>query len=148
MKSLKKQRRIQIIVLAFVALAIATALIGYGLRDGINLYIEPNQVAENAPLANEVFRLGGLVKEGSRTAAVDGQFSFVITDCLADITVDFVGGLVPDLFSEGQGTIATGTLVDGRFQATSILAKHDETYQPTEVTDTLAQEGACNHPDS
>ena len=51
-------------------------------------------------------------------------------------------------FEEGQGTVLTGTLVDGRFQATIILAKHDETYQPKEVSETLAKEGACQHPES
>ncbi len=147
MIGLKKRRRIQVISVAFVALAVATGLIGYGLRDGINLYRSPSQVAEAPPVPAEIFKLGGLVMDGSRTPAVDGQFSFIITDCLADIPVDFVGSEVPDLFAEGQGTIATGQLVDGRFQATTILAKHDESYQPVEVTDTLSQEGACQNPE-
>ena len=65
MKSLKKQRRIQILVVAFVALTLSTALIGYALRDGINFFRAPSQIVSEPPAPNEVFRIGGLVEEGT-----------------------------------------------------------------------------------
>ncbi|WP_212524625.1 cytochrome c maturation protein CcmE [Actibacterium sp. MT2.3-13A] len=148
MRGLKKQRRIQIIVVAFVALAVSTALIGYGLRDGINFFRSPSEVVAEPPAANEEFRLGGLVKEGSMTPVQGVQFSFVITDGGADIPVDYVGNdPKPDLFSEGQGTIATGRYVDGVFKASVILAKHDEEYMPKEVIDALKEQGVYEAPD-
>lgn len=149
MKSLKKRRRIQIIIAAFVALVVAVGLIGYGFRDGINLYRSPSQVAEAAPDADEYFQLGGLVKEGSITETDGVRFDFVVTDGLADIPVSYVGSDPrPDLFSEGQGTIAKGYFVNGRFEADNLLAKHDETYMPKEVMDTLKETGVYQDPNS
>lgn len=149
MKSLKKQRRIQVLAAASVALAAATGLIGYAMSDGINLYRSPSQVSEAAPEPDEFFQLGGLVKEGS-IANLDGvAFDFVITDGAAEIPVSYIGGSPrPDLFSEGQGTIAKGWYRDGRFEAREILAKHDETYMPREVVETLKATGQYRGTDS
>ena len=142
MRGLKKKRRIQLIVIAFVALAGATGLIGYALRDGINLYHSPTQVVETPPAANEVFRIGGLVLEGSMQTGEGIECSFVVTDGGADIPVRYVGTQpAPDLFAEGQGTIATGTFVDGTFLATELLARHDEEYMPIEVIEALEEQG-------
>ncbi|MGR3662937.1 MAG: cytochrome c maturation protein CcmE [Paracoccaceae bacterium] len=147
MKSLKKTRRIQVIIAAFVTLVLATGLIGYGMKDGINLYRSPTQVLEDPPQANEIFKIGGLVKEGSRTPVVGVHFNFVVTDTNVDILVSYVGNdPAPDLFSEGQGTVATGKYVDGVFLATKILAKHDENYMPKEVIDTLKEQGVYQEP--
>lgn len=148
LKGLKKKRRVQIIILAFAALALATGLIGYAMQDGINFFRSPTQVVAEKPEATEVFRLGGLVKDGSRTAPVGTEFSFVVTDTKTDITVRYVGGdPPPDLFSEGQGTIVTGSMKGDVFEATEILAKHDETYQPKEVVDALREQGIDIDPD-
>lgn len=149
MKSLKKRRRVQIIVAASLALVAAVVLIGYGFRDGINLYRSPSQVAEQAPGPDEYFQLGGLVKEGSITNADGVAFDFVITDGVAELPVSYVGSDPrPDLFTEGQGTIAKGYFRDGRFQADDLLAKHDETYMPREVMDTLKETGVYQDPNS
>lgn len=149
MKSLKKRRRMQVLLAGAVALIIATVLIGYGFRDGINLYRSPAQVSETAPSPDEYFQLGGLVKEGS---VVNGQgvaFDFVITDGIQEIPVSYVGNDPrPDLFTEGQGTIAKGYYRDGRFEASDLLAKHDETYMPKEVIDTLKESGVYQEPES
>ena len=145
MKGLKKQRRIQVIIVASVALALATAIIGYGMRDGINLFRSPTQVAEAPPAANEVFRIGGLVEEGSIVRGAGETITFRVTDGGASIAVSFTG-IVPDLFEEGQGTVATGRLVDGIFEASEILAKHDETYMPKEVVDALKDQGVYRDP--
>jgi cytochrome c-type biogenesis protein CcmE len=140
MKSLKKKRRIQVIVLAFVALAISTGLIGYGLRDGINFFRAPAQVASDPPSENETFRLGGLVAEGSIVRGQGETITFSVTDGAATIPVSFTG-ILPDLFSENQGMVGTGKLVGGVFQASEILAKHDESYMPKEVIDALKAQG-------
>lgn len=147
MKSLKKQRRIQIIAAAAVTLTVATGLIGYAMSDGINLYRSPSQVSEAAPEPDEFFQLGGLVKEGSIVNGTGVAFDFVITDGAVEIPVAYVGGSPrPDLFSEGQGTIAKGWYRDGRFEAREILAKHDETYMPREVVETLRATGVYQEP--
>jgi cytochrome c-type biogenesis protein CcmE len=142
MRGLKKQRRIQVIVLALVCLIGATGLIGFALRDGINLFRSPTQVVETTPAPGEVFRLGGLVAQGSIRQGEGVHFYFDITDGANTVAVKYVGtDLPPDLFEEGQGTIATGRFSDGLFEATEILAKHDETYMPKEVIDALKEQG-------
>lgn len=145
MKGLKKKRRIQIIVLAFAALALSTGLIGYAMRDGINFFRTPTQVAENPPPEAEVFRIGGLVVEGSITRGQGEAVTFRVTDTAAEVPVSYTG-VLPDLFAEGQGMVATGRMVDGTFQATEILARHDETYMPKEVVDALKEQGYYEPP--
>lgn len=140
MKSLKKQRRIQIIAVAAVALVLSTALIGYALRDGINYFRAPSQVIAEPPGPSEVFRIGGLVEEGSLKRGQGEQVSFAVTDGGASVPVVFTG-VLPDLFEENQGMVGTGSYVGGVFEATEILAKHDETYMPKEVTDALKEQG-------
>lgn len=145
MRGLKKQRRIQIIVLAFVAMAVSTALIGYAMRDGINFFRSPTQVAEEPPAASETFRLGGLVEEGTLVRGQGETVTFSVTDGGATIPVSFTG-VLPDLFGENQGMIGTGQLVNGVFVANEILAKHDEEYMPKEVIDALEEQGIYQAP--
>lgn len=140
MKGLKKQRRVQIVVLALVALAVSTGLIGFAMRDGINFFRSPTQIVEDPPRAGEVFRIGGLVEEGSLARGQSETISFRVTDTNMTIPVRFTG-ILPDLFSEGQGMVGTGSMEDGTFVATEILAKHDETYMPKEVIDALKEQG-------
>lgn len=137
---LKKKRRIQLIIAAFVLLAVATGLIGYAMRDGISYFRSPTQVAEAPPSPQEVFRIGGLVEEGSLIRGQGETISFKVTDGNAVVAVTFTG-ILPDLFKEGQGMIATGSLVNNTFEATEILAKHDENYMPKEVADALKAQG-------
>ncbi|MBY5970979.1 cytochrome c maturation protein CcmE [Ferrimonas balearica] len=145
MKGLKKKRRIQIIVLAFAALALSAGLIGYAFQDGINFFRSPSQVAEAPPGPDEVFRLGGLVEEGSLERG--DMIRFVVTDGGASVPVTFVG-ILPDLFAENQGMIGTGRYVNGVFEASEILAKHDENYMPKEVMDALKEQGVYEAPES
>ncbi|WP_374633839.1 cytochrome c maturation protein CcmE [Paracoccus sp. (in: a-proteobacteria)] len=147
MKSLKKKRRIQIIIAAAVALVLAVGLIGYGFRDGINLYRSPSQMAENPPTAGEVFRLGGLVETGTLLRGASETVSFKVTDGGASVPVRFTG-VLPDLFAEGQGMIGTGAMEGDTFVATEILAKHDENYMPREVIDSLKEQGVYEDPNS
>ncbi|WBU65534.1 cytochrome c maturation protein CcmE [Paracoccus aerodenitrificans] len=147
MKSLKKRRRIQVLLAASVALLLATALIGYGFRDGINLYRAPTQVVEEPPSDGEVFRLGGLVEEGSLIRGQGEVIAFSVTDGAYTIPVRFAG-VLPDLFEEGQGMIGTGRMEGDIFVASEILAKHDENYMPKEVEDSLRATGVYKDPNS
>ena len=140
MKSLKKQRRIQIILVAVVALALSTALIGYAMRDGINFFRPPSEVLAEMPPPNEVFRIGGLVEEGTLLRGQGETITFSVTDGGGSVRVAYTG-VLPDLFGEGEGMVGTGSMVDGVFQATEILARHDETYMPKEVIDALKEQG-------
>jgi cytochrome c-type biogenesis protein CcmE len=145
LKNLKKRRRIQVIVVAAVALALSTALVGYAMRDGINFFRSPSQVAEAPPGPTEVFRIGGLVEEGTLVRGQGETITFRVTDRGASIPVSYTG-VLPDLFGEGEGMVGTGSYVDGVFQATEILARHDETYMPAEVIDALKEQGVYVEP--
>ncbi len=140
MKSLKKQRRIQIIGVTIVALALSTALIGYAMRDGINFFRAPSQVIAEPPAPTEVFRIGGLVAEGSLQRGQGEAIRFAVTDGGATVPVVYTG-VLPDLFEENQGMVGTGSYVNGIFEASEIFAKHDETYMPKEVVDALKEQG-------
>jgi cytochrome c-type biogenesis protein CcmE len=146
MKSLKKKRRVQVIAIAAVALIASTALIGYAMQDGINFFRSPSQVVAKPPPPNEVFRIGGLVEEGSLVRGEGEVITFDVTDGGAVVPVAF-RGVLPDLFGEKQGMIGTGTYEDGVFKATEILAKHDENYMPKEVVDALKEQGVYQEPD-
>lgn len=147
MKNLKKQRRIQVIAVAVVALVLSTALIGYAMRDGINFFRSPTQVMEEPPSQSEVFRIGGLVEEGSIKQGENNRVEFRVTDGNAVVPVSYQG-ILPDLFAENQGMVGTGTYVNGVFEASEILAKHDETYMPREVVDALKEQGVYKEPES
>lgn len=141
MNAVRKQRLI-LVVSILVGLAIACGLMFYALRQNISLFFTPQQVmAGEAPLGTPV-RVGGLVEEGSVVRdqqTLDVQF--VLTDGKGRFTVHYQG-ILPDLFREGQGIVANGTLVDrNRFEAKEVLAKHDETYMPSEVKDALEKAG-------
>lgn len=137
---LKKRRRIQLVIIGAVMLIIATALIGYGMRDGIEFFRSPSQIAIDPPENGERFRLGGLVVEGSLIRGTGTETRFSVTDGGDSTDVTF-SGILPDLFQEGQGMIATGTLENGTFVASEVLAKHDETYMPKEIADALREQG-------
>ena len=145
MRSLKKTRRVQVVAIAAVALVMATALVGYGMRDGINFFRSPSQVMAEPPSATEVFRIGGLVEEGSLKRGEGEVIRFNVTDGGAVVPVTY-RGVLPDLFEENQGMVGTGTYRDGVFEATEILAKHDETYMPKEVADALKEQGVYKEP--
>lgn len=147
MKGLKKKRRVQVMAMAAVALLISTVLIGYAMQDGINFFRSPSQVVETPPGPREVFRIGGLVEEGTLKRGQGEVISFVVTDGGASVPVTFKG-VLPDLFEENQGMIGTGRLVEGVFEASEILAKHDEDYMPKEVIDALKEQGIYVEPDA
>ena len=137
---LKKRRRIQLVVIGMAMLALATGLIGYAMRDGIEFFRSPSQVVVDPPREDERFRLGGLVEEGSVVRGAGEAVRFTVTDGGASLDVVFAG-ILPDLFREGQGVITTGRMDNGVFVASEVLARHDETYMPREVADALKEQG-------
>ena len=147
MKNLKKQRRIQVIALAAIALVVATVAIGTAMKDGINYFRSPSQVMETPPPPSETFRIGGLVEEGSLVRGQGEAVRFSVTDGGATVPVTFTG-VLPDLFEENQGMVGTGKYINGVFEASEILAKHDETYMPKEVVDALKAQGVYQEPET
>lgn len=140
MAGLRKKQRIRLIVMGIALLAVSAGLIGYALRDGIQYFRSPSQVAEDQPSPAERFRLGGLVEEGTLVKTGGEVVRFNVTDGAQSVEVTYTG-ILPDLFREGQGMIATGNLEGDVFVATEVLAKHDEKYMPKEVADALKEQG-------
>ena len=136
----RKQKRLAVIAGLALVLALATTLVLVALRDQIVFFYSPSDVVAREVAPGQPIRLGGLVKDGSWVREGEHN-SFVVTDGATDIATTYVG-ILPDLFREGQGVVAEGTLgPDGSFQATNVLAKHDENYVPKEVVEALKAQG-------
>ena len=137
MTPLRRQRFI-LVGLLVLGVSIALGLALLALRENINLFFSPTQVKAGEAPQQASFRLGGMVVEGSvQRPDADLSVEFVLTDTVEQVTVTYKGFL-PDLFREGQGIVAQGNLrTDGVFNASQVLAKHDETYMPPEVTEAL-----------
>ena len=137
----RKQRRLSLIGAALGVLALAVALILGALKDSIVFFNSPTDVVEKHVKPGTRIRIGGLVKEGSVWRGESLAVRFEVTDGRSTVAVAYQG-LLPDLFREGQGVVAEGTLdPTGTFRADSVLAKHDETYMPKEVADALKKQG-------
>jgi cytochrome c-type biogenesis protein CcmE len=137
-----RRQRLLIVLGALVLLGVAAGLVGYALSENINAFYSPKDVLAGKAPAERRIRVGGLVVVGSLQRAGDSlAVAFTITDGEATIDIDYTG-ILPDLFREGQGIIATGTLQPGgRFAAEEVLAKHDENYMPPEVQKALEEAG-------
>ena len=133
-----RHKRAMIIVGALIAIGVAALLILNALNSNIALYVTPSEVAAGKAPQGQVFRIGGMVKEGS--VKRDGiTVNFVITDLVKDIPVSYTG-ILPDLFKEGKGAVIQGRLNSrGQFIASEVLAKHDENYMPPEAKHALEQ---------
>jgi cytochrome c-type biogenesis protein CcmE len=131
-----RHKRAALIVAALVAVGIAATLILNAFRSNIVFFFTPTQVATKEAPIGRGFRIGGMVKEGSLKR--DGvNVQFVVTDFAQSVPVAYTG-ILPDLFKEGKGVVAQGTLdSDGVFHATEVLAKHDENYMPPEAAEAL-----------
>ncbi len=137
----RKRRRLVLIGGGLCMLAIAVALMLNAFRDSIVFFNSPSDIAEKHIAPGTRIRLGGLVKTGSVNRSDNLKVRFDVTDGSREIPVAYQG-VLPDLFREGQGVVAEGTLDgSGTFNADTILAKHDETYMPKEVADALKKSG-------
>jgi len=137
----RKGRRLAIVSAAGFTLTIAVGLILFALRGSIVFFYGPTEMAEKAPPRGTHLRIGGVVKRGSLTYDGSSTVVFAVTDLKHDIKVSYTG-LLPDLFREGQGVVAEGTVEGpGLFHADTVLAKHDERYMPKDVADKLKQQG-------
>ena len=132
-----KQKRLAAIAAIALLLAVAVGLVLGALREHIVFFYTPSEIPADAE--GRAIRLGGLVKTGS--VQIDGLTSdFIVTDGDAEIAVRFDGAL-PSLFREGQGVVAEGRIAAGVLTASNVLAKHDETYMPREVAESLRDKG-------
>lgn len=137
----RKQRRLSLIGVAGVVLICAAGLVLYAMSDRIVFFNSPSDIAASTTAPGTRLRLGGLVAVGSVEKTTDGGVTFAVTDGAATVPVAY-RGILPDLFSEGEGVVAEGLVgSDGVFAADSVLAKHDEQYMPREVVDALKAQG-------
>ncbi|WP_144186913.1 cytochrome c maturation protein CcmE [Elioraea rosea] len=140
----RKRRRMWIVLLCGLGLGTAAALTLTAFEDSIVFFHSPSDLAEKQVPPGRNIRIGGLVEAGSVSRATDGdrmQTAFRVTDGAASLRVTY-RGILPDLFREGQGVVAEGALApDGSFRASTVLARHDETYMPPEVADALKRAG-------
>ncbi|WP_018402939.1 cytochrome c maturation protein CcmE [Marinobacter gelidimuriae] len=135
-----RKKRLTIVLFLLAGLAVAVGLTTYALRQNINLFYDPTQIAAGEAPADVRIRAGGMVEEGSVLRDTESlKVAFKVTDFTESVTVEYVG-ILPDLFAEGQGIVAMGRLnSEGVFVADQVLAKHDENYMPPEVADALAK---------
>ncbi len=138
----RKHRRLAFVAAAMVALGAAAALVLVAFEDSLVFFYSPSDLAEKDLPEGRRVRLGGLVEEGSVRRLADGlTVEFRVTDLAAAVPVIYTG-VLPDLFREGQGVVTEGVLrADGVFKADGVLAKHDETYMPPEVSEALKRSG-------
>jgi cytochrome c-type biogenesis protein CcmE len=136
----QRHKRLALVATVLAGLVVASALVLNAFQDNLVFFFTPSEVlAREAPL-ERTFRIGGMVQEGSvRRDPESIRVHFVVTDGVAHLPV-FYDGILPDLFREGQGVVAQGTLAgDGIFRASTVLAKHDENYMPPEAAEAMAR---------
>ncbi len=139
-----RRKRLLVVLGILVGVGASVSLAVMASRENIMFYYDPSQVATGkAPLAKR-FRIGGMVVKGSVARNPgDLEVRFVLTDFAHEVPVEYTG-VLPDLFREGQGIIAHGTMnANGAFVADEVLAKHDEKYMPPEVAASLKNKPAA-----
>lgn len=128
-----RHKRLAFVVVGLAVLGSASALVLKALDNNLSYFFSPTEVVQNKAPDDHVFRLGGLVEEGSVQRGEELTVKFMVTDGNNKVPVNYTG-ILPDLFKEGEGVIAQGKIDNnGRFIADEVLAKHDENYMPPEV---------------
>jgi len=140
-----RHKRFAMIGGGLVALGVAAAFVLAAFQENLVFFFTPSQVAANEVPQGRAFRVGGMVTPGSVKRQSDGvTVQFTVTDTAKDVTVVY-RGLLPDLFREGKGVVTQGKLgADGVFQASEVLAKHDENYMPPAAADAIKQAQSVN----
>jgi len=136
----KKTRRMQMMAFGGVLLVASALLVSYAFRDGIVFFVSPTELLAQPHRPDQLLRVGGLVVTGSLKRGQGETATFDVTDGNDTVAVRYTG-VLPDLFAEGQGVVAEGYFRGGAFQATEVLAKHDEKYIPKEVVEALKEQG-------
>lgn len=137
----RKRRRLYFAGALLIAGAVGAVLVIGALKDNVLYFYSPSDVMAKHVSPGVAFRIGGLVEKGSVAHGPQAEVRFVVTDGKANVPVAF-HGVLPDLFREGQGIVALGSLdTGGTFDASEVLAKHDEKYMPPEVVDALKRSG-------
>ena len=131
----KRQNGMALVVMVVLGISLAGYFALKAFNDNLLYFFSPTDVVEGRAPIGKSFRLGGLVENDS-VVRDDMNVSFTLTDNANSMQVSYVG-ILPDLFREGQGIVATGSLSQGLFVASEVLAKHDENYMPPEVADAL-----------
>jgi cytochrome c-type biogenesis protein CcmE len=141
-----RHKRFAFVIAGLATLAVAVALILNAFRSNLVFFFSPSQVFAKESPQGRNFRLGGLVEAGSMKRQADGvTVMFRVTDTAKTIPVQYKG-ILPDLFKEGKGVVTQGKLgPDGIFEATEVLAKHDENYMPPEAADALKKAQEANN---
>lgn len=139
---MKRRHRTMLLIAIGGTLLLSASLIGaYAMKKTVSFFYSPMDIAQKPPKTGVNIRLGGLVESGSLKHLSNGEINFSITDGQSKVKVIY-SGILPNLFREGQGVIAEGSLEkNGQFKAKQILAKHDENYVPKEVADALKKSG-------
>lgn len=137
MKNARK-RRLYLVLLVVIGVGVAATLALNAFNDNLMFFYSPSEVMAGEAPSGHPFRLGGLVTDGSVHRLPNGLTTrFAVTDMDKTVAIEYTG-ILPDLFREGQGIVAHGSLRDdGTFVADEVLAKHDENYMPPEVADSL-----------
>jgi cytochrome c-type biogenesis protein CcmE len=137
-----RKQRLYLVLFVVLFSSAAAGLVMYALRGNINLFFPPAEVAQGKAPVGKPIRVGGMVMDDSVQRSDDTlEVRFMLTDYQANVTVVYEG-ILPDLFGEGQGAVASGVLDEnGVLLATEVLAKHDENYMPPEVAAALEQSG-------
>ncbi len=137
----RKHKRLTFVIIAMALLGIAVGLVLMAFEENIVFFNSPTDIVTKKPGPDKRLRLGGLVEDGSvMREAGSAVVHFKVTDMENSVAVSFEG-ILPDLFREGQGVITEGKYINGVFQASEVLAKHDEQYMPPEVADALKKSG-------
>ena len=140
-----RQKRMTFVVALIAGVGIAITLALQAFNENLLYFFSPTQVLEGEAPKDHSFRLGGLVVDGSVKRETDSlKIHFDLTDTVKVVNVTYEG-ILPDLFREGQGIVATGKFSNNVFLADEVLAKHDENYVPPEVADTLKKAGVTEH---
>ncbi|NQV54415.1 MAG: cytochrome c maturation protein CcmE [Rhodospirillales bacterium] len=138
----RKHQRLILVSVGFLALCGAAALVLLSFEENLVFFYSPTDLINNKEItSSQRIRIGGLVENGSVKKTLGGSHMlFTVTDLTNKVIVRF-DGILPDLFREGQGVLAEGNYRNGRFFASEVLAKHDETYMPKEVADAIKKSG-------
>ena len=137
-----RHKRLALVLGGLAAIGVAVALVLNAFQSNLVFFYTPTEIAEGKAPTGRPFRIGGLVQPGSvQRVGNEADVVFVVTDSARDIRVAYTG-ILPDLFKEGKGVVAQGTIQpDGSFRANEVLAKHDENYMPPEAAEALRRAG-------